>query len=92
MSEKLVRATVARGRSVMKPDASRKRLAGYSDKGEPRYTPELVQYGPGQEVDLPADEVKTLRQLGFLIDPGAVVHPIAEADSNAVGWASSRGS
>lgn len=32
---------------------------------------EAKHYGPGEEVSLPAEEINTLRQLGYLVDPQA---------------------
>jgi hypothetical protein len=31
------------------------------------------RYGPGETVELPADEIETLTELGFLVDSNAVV-------------------
>ncbi|HLH95018.1 MAG TPA: hypothetical protein VKW08_07860 [Xanthobacteraceae bacterium] len=74
---RLVRATVARGRSILVPGA-KKRVVGYAPAdGKPIEVAELLSYGPGQEVELPADEVARLRVSGHLVDPHAAAVPLA---------------
>lgn len=60
-TERLVAATVARGRTVHDLDGKR--------------------HIAGEEVSLPADEVKRLRGLGFLVDPKAPVIRLANGPS-----------
>ena len=68
-----LRATVARGRTVYIPDPERKVFRGRTpDTGVEVYGQALAEFGPGQEVELPADEVASLRGLGYLIDPDKV--------------------
>ncbi len=53
-NDKLVRAIVAKGRTV---------TVGKKD------------FGPGEEVSLPVEEVEQLRERGFLVDPNAAEIP-----------------
>lgn len=77
--EKTVRATVARGRSVDVPLAGKREVAGYDkETGKPMHRPVMKQFGPGQDVELPADEVATLRKSGHLVDPDRIAPPIGE--------------
>jgi hypothetical protein len=77
--EKLERATVARGRTIDVPDLTRKTVAGRDpETGKPVFKPAIKQYGPGQEVSLPPDEVKHLRETGYLIDPDKIAPEIGE--------------
>jgi hypothetical protein len=75
---KRVRATVARGRTLSAPHETKKQVIGYSDDGKPIYRPAMVDFGPGQEVELPMDEITELRATGFLIDPAQKPVPLAE--------------
>ncbi len=36
------------------------------------------RYGPGAEVSLPAEEIATLRSLGFVVDPDAKAAPASD--------------
>jgi hypothetical protein len=71
------RGTVARGRTVIAPHATRRQTI-INAEGKPIEIPEATEYGPGAEVELPADEIKSLRLSGFLIDPGAADVPRSE--------------
>jgi hypothetical protein len=75
---KRARATVARGRTLSAPHATRQQVIGYSDDGKPIYRPVMVDFGPGQEVELAVDEITELRATGFLIDPAQKPLPLAE--------------
>jgi hypothetical protein len=57
-SGRLVKATVARGRTVLDMDGKRRQA--------------------GAEIELPAEDVKRLRGIGFLVDPKAPVIPLAD--------------
>lgn len=62
---------VARGRTILVPDPHKKTLAGYNQEGKPVQRAVFNEYGPGKTVNLPSEEIKSLRKLGFLIDPDA---------------------
>jgi hypothetical protein len=46
------------------------------DSGEPIYTPKLVDYTEGMEVELAPDDAAFLKERGFAVDPnrGALPH------------------
>jgi hypothetical protein len=78
-SEKLVRCTVARGRTIDVPDTNAPRqTVGYSPDGKALTKLPTRSYGPGQEIDLPAAEVVSLRKRGFLLDPDQTLPPLAD--------------
>ena len=79
-SERLSRGIVARGRTIDVGDPTAPKLiAGYSpDTGKPMTKLATRTYGPGQEVELPVLEIKSLRERGFLIDPDMTVPPLAD--------------
>ena len=72
----LVKAIVARGHTVAVSVTALQVPLTDAD-GEPipiqvrAAAREVAHFGPGQEVELPWDEVVRLRQLGFLEDPDA---------------------
>jgi hypothetical protein len=70
----MLRATVARGRSIEVPTEERFQT-GYDKDGKPAHALKCVTYVEGQELDLPEDEVVRLRGLGFLTDPNAKPFP-----------------
>lgn len=73
------RAIVARGRTVSAPHPTKMKVVGYnSDTGAPIKLPFEILFGPGSEVELPADEIEALRSRGFLTDPSQVLQPFAE--------------
>ena len=75
---KIGRATVARGRTIAIPNPTKRVFAGrHPDTGAEFFSFKIDEYGPGQEVELPVDEIAGLRALGYLIDPGAVQHQVA---------------
>jgi hypothetical protein len=71
--ESMERAVVSRGRTVCVPDPTMPSVfAGREpDTHRELFAPGLRDYGPGEEVELPRDEVKRLRALGFFVDPDA---------------------
>jgi hypothetical protein len=81
-SEKLARGIVARGRTIDVPDLNApKQIAGYTLEGKPQGKLATRSYGPGQEVELPAAEIASLRKRGFLTDPDQTLPPLAEGPS-----------
>jgi hypothetical protein len=79
VSEKLVRGVVARGRTVDVCDAAAQRLTvGYTVEGKPLTKLPTRSYGPGQEIELPAVEILSLRKRGFLTDPDQTLPPLAD--------------
>ena len=78
VAAKLMRAMVARGRTVYAPDPSKRQIVGRGDDGRPMEMAVIVEHGPGSELELPADEVMSLRASGFLIDPGTPEVPRSE--------------
>jgi hypothetical protein len=79
-SSSTVRAIVARGRTIDVPTGQRK-LAGLTNEGKEVFRQAVKTFGPGQTVDLPRDEAKSLRNLGYLVDPDAVAIPTGEGPS-----------
>ena len=76
---KLVRATVARGHVIDVPDPGKKKVAGRDpETNKPVYRMDTRRYLPGQEVELPADEVALFRASGHLVDPDKIAPPIGE--------------
>ena len=76
-----MRATVARGRTLVGADPSEHVITGYDVEGKPIRRAKTVSYGPGQEVELAPAEVKRLRKSGYLVDPDAVAPPLGEGPS-----------
>lgn len=74
---RLARGVVARGRTVVVPTAQT-RTAGYTAEGKPIVVPVTKTFVPGQEIELPHDEIKWLRSIGHLIDPNAPMPPPAQ--------------
>lgn len=75
---KMAKGTVARGRTVMIPDPTKRVHAGYDQEGKAIHRPVLHSYGPGREVELPASEIKELRLTGYLIDPEKTAPPVGD--------------
>lgn len=74
LEEKLVRGTVARGRTVYVPSKLEMVVVGIDpETNKPRYVPKLRAYGPGEEVTLPESEMALLRANEFIVDPNKVV-------------------
>lgn len=76
--KKLGRAIVARGRTVTAPHATKRKVVAHTPEGKPIEQPELVHFGPGQEIELPSDAIARLRKLGYLTDPGAPEPPVPQ--------------
>ena len=64
-----VKAIVARGRSVDVDDETRREIIGVQKDGTPMTRAPSRRYQAGEEIELPIDEVATLRKLGYLVDP-----------------------
>lgn len=73
----LERAVVARGRSLDVPIEGDPIIVGTDADNEPVTRARTRRVGPGQEVELPADEVRVLRASGFLVDPSNLAPPVA---------------
>ena len=71
-SVKMARGTVAKGRTVL-AQTGEPRIVNYAPDGKPIYRYAEKHHKPGQEVELPADEIEHLRSAGFLVDPNAPV-------------------
>lgn len=80
-NETKVRATVAQGRTVVAADPANQVVIGYDSEGKAIRRARSIIFSPGQEVELPADEVKRLRKVGFLVDPNASAPPRGEGPS-----------
>ncbi len=80
---RLLRATVAGGRTVAVPHPTNRKPVGTTPEGKAITQAELVHYGPGQEVELPVDEIARLRGTGHLVDPDRPVYPLATSRSAA---------
>ena len=78
----LERAIVARGRTVIADDPSKPRVID-PQTGRQMGAPATRIFGPGQEVELPSDEILRLRADGFLVDPNAPEVPTEPGLSNA---------
>jgi hypothetical protein len=74
----VIRATVARGRTIVIPDPTNKTITGHTPEGKPIWRSKLVEYSQGNEVELAPDEIVSLRARGFLLDPAQVIPPMAE--------------
>jgi hypothetical protein len=69
------RATVARGRTVIVPDPTKPPtfIGREFETHREIFAPGTREIGPGEEVELPRDEVRRLRGFGYLVDPDAKV-------------------
>ena len=76
-----MRATVAQGRTIIGADPEKQTIIGYDTEGKPIKRARSIHYGPGMEIELPADEVKRLRETGYLVDPNAKPLPQGEGPS-----------
>ncbi|WP_024340989.1 hypothetical protein [Bradyrhizobium japonicum] len=82
-SEKLVRGTVERGRTIRVPNDRDMQIVGTNpETGKPIRAPKIVEYGPGEEVNLPESEIKSLRALGFIVDPARVLKTVPAEGSH----------
>lgn len=75
------RAIVARGRSIDVPVPGKAIVVGTTEDNKPVTRVPTRKALPGEEVNLPADEVKALRKAGFLVDPASAAPPVAEGPS-----------
>jgi hypothetical protein len=77
--EKTARGVVARGRTFDVPDMNAPRqTVGYTPEGKAMTRAPSRTYLPGQEVELAAKEMASLRERGFLMDPDQTLPPLAE--------------
>jgi hypothetical protein len=67
--EDIVKATVAKGRTLSGAHPTDRIIIGYDDKGKPIKRAKVVESKEFSEVELPRAEVAALRGLGFLLDP-----------------------
>src|SRR5437016_1579137 len=75
-AQQLIRAIVARGKTVVVPDPKKTAPTGWDKEAkETVMRAVVVEYSEDQEVELPADEVTRLRTLGFLVDPTRKLTP-----------------
>ena len=74
-TEKMVKAIVARGRSLYFGEG--RRVLGFDkDTNQEIFGPATWRYVlPGETVELPASEVERMRALGYLVDPSKVAPP-----------------
>ena len=68
-TDKLLRGTVAHGRTIVKPDPSRRNVIGHKEDGTPIFQSVRAEFGPGQEVELSGPEMAYFKALGFIVDP-----------------------
>lgn len=75
----LARGTVARGRTVDVADTDKPaQIYGYTPDGKPMTRHPQKSIGPGNEIELPAEEIAHLRTAGYLIDPDRILPPIGD--------------
>lgn len=72
------KAIVARGRSVDVPLRGEPIVVGLTAEGKPVKRMPFQNVGPGKEVELPVDEIRTLRAAGYLVDPDNMAPPVGE--------------
>ena len=76
MPEAKVKVVVERGRTISAPDPKRKSFVGrVPDSGEAIFTPKLVDYAEGQEVEVSPEDAAFLRERGFAVDPNRTALP-----------------
>jgi hypothetical protein len=74
-----MKGVVARGRTITAPHPSKRTLAyHHPETGKAIMRPEMLEFGPGAEIELTEDEIVSLRTRGFLTDPSKVLQPVAE--------------
>jgi hypothetical protein len=78
----MARATVERGRTVVVPHPTKRITAKYTEEGKPVIVPVLQHFGPGDEVELPFEEVVLFRKLGYLVDPNRKIPARAGENPN----------
>jgi hypothetical protein len=69
------KAIVARGRSIDVQVPGRAIVVGTTEDNKPVTRAPTRRAGPGEEIELPSDEVRTLRLAGFLVDPANLPPP-----------------
>ena len=70
------KAVVARGRSIDVPVPGKKIVVGTSEDNKPITRVPTRRAQPGEVVELPSDEVRTLRASGYLVDPDNAPPPV----------------
>lgn len=76
MSEAKVKVVVERGRTISAPDPKHKTFVGRNpNSGEAIYTPKLVDYAEGQEVEVSPEDAAFLKERGFAVDPNRTALP-----------------
>lgn len=78
-----MRGTVERGRTVVVPHPTKTRVVSYTPEGKPVSQPVYLTYGPGMEVELPAEEIAFFRERGYIVDPTKKA-PVSATDSGMV--------
>jgi hypothetical protein len=76
-AEKLIKCIVARGCTIEGPHPTETRTVQDAG-GELVVVPKTKRYGPGEEVLIPASEVKRLRELLYLVDPDNAPPPMED--------------
>jgi hypothetical protein len=78
------RAIVARGRTVTVPDPTKPPafVGRQIDTNVELFAPATRDFGPGEEVELPRDEVRRLRGFGYLVDSDATVIDIDTGEAH----------
>jgi hypothetical protein len=79
------KAIVARGRSIDIPVEGKRIQVGTTEDNRKVTRVPIRKAGPGEEVELPADEVRRLRASGFLIDPTNLAPPVGLPGVNGDG-------
>lgn len=78
LKTKTAKAVVARGRSVDVPVRGEQIIVGLTAEGKPVKRMPFQNVGPGKEVELPLDEIRTLRATGYLVDPANMAPPVGD--------------
>jgi hypothetical protein len=91
-SVKKTRGVVARGRSLLAPDPVERKAVGYdAETKQTIFGPVMREYLPGDEVELPSDEITSLRQLGYIADPTVLEHARIDGSTHQLEAALRRG-
>lgn len=78
-TKKLARGVVARGNTVYAPHPTETVIKGTNPETfKPIMGSKIVEFGPGQEVTLPEEEILQLRKSGALVNPDKVEEPASE--------------
>jgi hypothetical protein len=81
LRDQKMRATIAQGRTIMFADPANQMIIGHDVDGKPIKRAQPVYLQEGNEIELPPDEVKRLRKIGFLVDPNVKPIPRGEGPS-----------